>query len=261
MANHAKDSFLATMSHEIRTPLAGLLGMMELLGLSRLDDEQHNMLNAAQHAGKSLLRIVNDILDWSKIEAGKLQLSASPTPLSDMFKSVTDTYAQIAWEKDILLSVDIDPALNHAYLFDPLRLSQILNNFTSNALKFTEQGSIRLSATRLAQLAQQDRIRFSVQDSGVGISPAQQERLFQQYEQASAETARMYGGTGLGLAICRRLAELMGGTLSVESNPGLGSTFSFTVDLPLAEATVQYRPRHRTWQRCACSSWGTGGPP
>jgi signal transduction histidine kinase/ActR/RegA family two-component response regulator len=238
-ANHAKDSFLATMSHEIRTPLGGLLGMMELLSLSRLDQEQNEILAAAQKSGKSLLRIVNDILDWSKIEAGKLELAPRVASLSEMFKSVASTYFQIAFEKDIQLKFEIDPQLGTAHLFDPLRISQILNNFTSNALKFTELGSVTLGAHRLARHDGSETIRFSVQDSGVGIEPEQQQRLFQQYEQASAETARMYGGTGLGLAICQRLAGLMGGQLGVESIAGIGSTFSFTVDLPVANQVAQ----------------------
>jgi CheY-like chemotaxis protein len=252
LANHAKDSFLATMSHEIRTPLAGLLGMMELLSLSKLEQEQAEMLNAAQKSGSSLLRIVNDILDWSKIEAGKLELAPRSTTVSDMLKSVTSTYAQIASEKDIHLKVEIDPQLSAAHYFDPLRVSQILNNFTSNALKFTERGTIHIRASRVALDKGAETIRFSVQDSGMGISVEQQQRLFQQYEQASAETARMYGGTGLGLAICRKLAELMGGTLSVESTLGHGSTFSFTVDLPVAEQAEQDRlQQHRVAQQKA----------
>ena len=238
-ANHAKDSFLATMSHEIRTPLGGLLGMMELLSLSRLDQEQNEILAAAQKSGKSLLRIVNDILDWSKIEAGKMELAPRVASLPEMFKSVASTYFQIAFEKDIQLQFEIDPQLSTAHLFDPLRVSQILNNFTSNALKFTERGSVKLGAYRLARHDGSETIRFSVRDSGVGIEPEQQQRLFQQYEQGSAETARMYGGTGLGLAICHRLAELMGGQLSVESTAGIGSTFSFTVDLPVANQVAQ----------------------
>jgi PAS domain S-box-containing protein len=245
-ANHAKDSFLATMSHEVRTPLAGLLGMMELLSLSKLGKEQSELLDAAQKSGNSLLRIVNDILDWSKIEAGKLELAPRTATLSDMLKSVTSTYTQIASEKDIHLKVELDPELGAAHHFDPLRVSQILNNFISNAIKFTARGTIHIRAGRIASHPDAETVRFSVQDSGVGISPEQQARLFQQYEQASAETARMYGGTGLGLAICRRLAELMGGTLSVVSTPGVGSTFSFTVDLPVAKQTEPNRSQpHR----------------
>ena len=241
-ANRAKDSFLATMSHEIRTPLGGLLGMMELLGLSRLGPDQRDLLGAARSSGNSLLRIVNDILDWSKIEAGKLALAPRAATLSGLLDSVAGTYAQLAAEKDLQLQLEIDPALGAAHLFDPLRLSQILNNFTSNAIKFTARGTVRLLARRLAHRAGYDTVCFSVQDSGMGIDQAQQARLFQHYQQASADTARMYGGTGLGLAICRSLAELMGGTLGVESSAGIGSTFSFTVELPVANVALPADP-------------------
>jgi len=259
-ANHAKDSFLATMSHEIRTPLGGLLGMMELLSLSQLGAEQNDILKAAQLSGKSLLRIVNDILDWSKIEAGKLELAPRVATIADTLKSVASTYAQIAAEKDMPLQFEIDPALSAAHRFDQLRISQILNNFTSNAIKFTERGSVKLSARRLARHNGSETVRFSVQDSGTGISPEQQQRLFQHYEQASADTARMYGGTGLGLAICRSLAELMGGTLSVQSTPGSGSTFSLTVELPVA---AQLQIEHPTPQSGGgdISPLRSAGPP
>ena len=238
-ANHAKDSFLATMSHEIRTPLGGLLGMIELLTLSKLNSEQRQLLDAAQRSGVNLLRIVNDILDWSKIEAGKLQLAVRPGSVNDLLRSVAGTYAQVASQKNIQLKVECDLALSSAHLFDSLRLSQILNNFVSNALKFTERGHVTLTAKLLRQHDGSETLRLSVQDSGIGIAPEQQARLFQNYEQGSAETARMYGGTGLGLAICHRLADLMNATLSVISTAGVGSTFSLTIDLPVADAMAQ----------------------
>jgi len=230
-ANKTKDTFLATMSHEIRTPLGGMLGMMELLNLSTLNTEQRNQLKTAQISGKSLLRIVNDILDWSKIEAGKLQLSSHIASIAEMLNGVASTYAQLATDKNINLKVDIDQQLSHEHIFDPQRLSQILNNFTSNAFKFTEQGSVEISAQRLENRNGYETIRFSVKDSGIGLNQEQQNNLFKEYAQATIDTARMYGGTGLGLAICRRLAELMDGTLNVESVTGVGSTFSFTLDL------------------------------
>ncbi len=239
-ANKAKDSFLATMSHEIRTPLGGLLGMLELLDLSLLDAKQREMMRAARNSGNSLLRIVNDILDWSKIEAGKLELSPQVASLRDTLQDVVDTYMPQTTGKDIQLTLDIDPNLGAAHFFDPLRLSQILNNFTSNALKFTSSGNVQIIAQRRSQHDGNEEVHICVKDSGIGIAPEHQERLFQHYEQASADTARMYGGTGLGLSICRRLAELMGGTLSVESTPGVGSSFCLTISLPVTELTAQH---------------------
>ncbi|KXS33769.1 MAG: putative Histidine kinase [Candidatus Gallionella acididurans] len=238
-ANRAKDSFLATMSHEIRTPLGGLLGMMELLSRSRLDAEQHEMLRAARGSGKNLLRIVDDILDWTKIEAGKLVLSPQTVSIPAMLRGVVSTYAQLSSEKGIQLRWQVDTKLSAAHLFDPLRVSQILNNFTSNAIKFTEQGSVEISAELLARQDGHEQVRFRVKDSGIGIDKVQQERLFQHYEQASADTARMYGGTGLGLSICRKLADLMDGTISVDSTPGRGATFCFTISLPVASPAAQ----------------------
>lgn len=238
-ANKSKDIFLASMSHEIRTPLGGLLGMMELLDLSQLDDKQRDMLRMARSSGKSLLRIVDDILDWSKIEAGKLQISPHPGSLVETISNVIDTYTQPAREKGLQLKQTIDEKLSSAHLYDPLRLSQILNNFTSNALKFTERGDIEISATLIGRLSGIERISLCVKDSGSGISKTHLARLFEHYEQASADTARMYGGTGLGLAICRSLAELQGGELSVESRVGIGSTFCFTVNLPVTERLPQ----------------------
>jgi len=239
-ANHAKDSFLATMSHEIRTPLGGLLGMMELLNLSQLDHKQVEMLQIARSSGRSLLRIVDDILDWSKIEAGKLELAPHVSSIGEMIKGVTNTYAQVASAKGILLHHRIDASLSAAHVFDPLRISQILNNFASNAIKFTERGSVEIRAERVGTTHNgSEEVRFSVKDSGIGIDPAQGARLFQQYEQVSNDTARMYGGTGLGLSICRNLAELMEGNIRMESAPGAGSTFYFTVRLPLANMEAQ----------------------
>lgn len=242
-ANQAKDEFLATMSHEIRTPLGGMLGMMELLGHSELSESQREQLSMAQFSGKSLLRIVNDILDWSKIEAGKLDIAPSVASTAEMLNSVASTYMQLAAEKGLRLSVEVDAQLSVSHVFDSLRVSQIISNFISNALKFTSTGEVILSAKRIASRDDHETVRFSVSDTGSGIDESQRMRLFQHYEQANAGTARMYGGTGLGLAICRRLADLMDGTLAVESVVGLGSTFSFTLSLPLSCATVEVEPQ------------------
>ncbi len=241
-ANSAKDSFLATMSHEIRTPLGGLLGMLELLSLTKLDSDQRDTLQVAGQSGESLLRIVDDILDWSKIEAGKLQLAPRPSSLVQLLHGVVNTYSQLANAKNIMLHQYVDPQLDGTYLFDALRVSQVLNNFTSNAIKFTAQGTVRVTADLLQRHNGQVTVCLSVIDSGAGIDPQHQERLFQHYEQASADTARMYGGTGLGLSICRRLADLMDGSIKVESAPGQGSTFSLTLTLEVvsAQAAVKH---------------------
>lgn len=244
-ANRAKDSFLATMSHEIRTPLTGMLGMLELLSLTGLDKEQRDTLDAAWDSGRGLLRIVSDILDWSKIEEGKLELSPHPTSIPQMLQEVVNTYSRVASAKQLLLCLHTDDRLRPAYTVDALRLSQILNNFVSNAIKFTARGEIEVRAEVAKQGEGGDLIRLSVRDTGVGIAPEVRERLFQDYHQASADTARMYGGTGLGLAICRRLAGMMKGKIELDSEPGKGSRFSITLELPPAEApaaNVQNEP-------------------
>lgn len=238
-ANKAKDSFLATMSHEIRTPLGGLMGMMELLDMSDLKSHQRELLNTARESAGSLLRIVNDILDWSKIEAGKLDMVAKPSSVCTLLKGVRKTYETVAAAKHITLQYHCDDKLSAAHEFDRLRVTQIINNLTSNAIKFTDHGGVEIRAELVSRHGDLETVRFSVKDTGIGISQEQQSRIFQQYEQASNETARMYGGTGLGLAISYRLAEMMGGQLVVDSTPGQGSTFSFTVDLQLAKLLDQ----------------------
>lgn len=236
LANLAKDSFLATMSHEIRTPLTGMLGMLELLSLSGLNDQQKSTLNVAWESGRNLLRIVSDILDWSKIQAGKLQLVPRPVSLPQLLLDVVNTYSRVASTKNLILWQHLDHHIAPAHVVDPLRLSQILNNFVSNAIKFTPHGEVELFAELIEHTDEQETIRFSVKDTGIGILKENQTHLFQRYRQATADTARMYGGTGLGLSISRRLAEMMGGTVDLISEPGKGSTFRITLTLPIADA-------------------------
>lgn len=200
-ANQAKDSFLATMSHEIRTPLAGMLGMLELLSMTHLDKEQQSTLDAAWNSGRGLLRIVSDILDWSKIEEGKLELSMRPTSIKRLLQEVVNTYSRAASAKNLVLWQQADDRIGSSHIVDPLRLSQVLNNFVSNAIKFTQGGEVVVRAELIDRTESGERIRFSVSDTGIGIDEKTQGKLFQRYRQGNADTARMYGGTGLGLAM------------------------------------------------------------
>ena len=239
LANRAKDSFLATMSHEIRTPLTGMLGMLELLSLTHLEKDQRATLDAAWESGRGLFRIVSDILDWSKIEEGKLELSLCATSIAQLLQEVVNTYSRVASAKDLVLWQHVDARLSSAHIVDPLRLSQVLNNFVSNAIKFTQRGEIEVRASLVDRYESGERIRFSVKDTGAGIAKDVQQRLFQRYRQESSDTARLYGGTGLGLAICRRLAELMDGQIDLESEPGQGATFSIALTLPVSSANAK----------------------
>lgn len=244
-ANKAKDSFLATMSHEIRTPLGGMLGMLELLSMTPLNADQIATLDTASASGRSLLRILNDILDWSKIEQGKLEIIPAPTRLDELLQEVVNTYTHVACIKSLVITKHIDARLNTAYLVDQLRLSQILNNFVSNAIKFTEHGQIEVGITLVETVASGDLVCFSVKDTGIGISAEVQKNLFQNYTQGTADTARMYGGTGLGLAICRRLADMLGGKISLLSKPGKGAAFRLTLTLPHSHLEPQLKVPHQ----------------
>ena len=224
-ANAAKSQFLATMSHEIRTPLNGVLGMVQAMAAGPLDPPQAERLDVIRRSGEALLIILNDILDLSKIEAGKLELEDLDFDLRDLADTVHDAFVDIAAAKGVSLSLVMDEA-EGVYRGDPTRLRQILYNLTSNALKFTSSGTVKLEALR-----RQDGLTLQVTDTGIGMDRAALARLFQQYAQAESSTTRRFGGTGLGLAICRQLAELMGGEISVESRPSSGTTF--TVNLPI----------------------------
>ena len=259
-ANHTKDSFLATMSHEIRTPLGGMLGMLELLSYTPLNNDQRETLQVAQDSGRNLLRILNDILDWSKIEAGKLELAPQATSISQLVAGVVNTYARMASSNSVILAQHIDARLSPALMLDPLRLSQVLNNFVSNALKFTPQGQVEVRAELLGRCDDNEQVRFSVKDTGIGIAKDLQQRLFQNYSQHSSDTARMYGGTGLGLAISRRLANLLDGSIDLESAPGQGSTFSLTLTLPIATTLAESAPRlHAAMDTASAPTFITGG--
>ena len=234
-ANRAKSSFLATMSHEIRTPMNAVLGMLELMSLSKLDDEQGRQLDIVRDSSKALLRIIDDILDFSKIEAGKLEIKPEAMSVTEVIDSTFLVYVGVASSKNLLLKKRIDGRISPALRADPLRLRQILNNFTSNALKFTEKGEIELGVELIARDDEVEQLRFSVRDTGIGISPEARARLFQPFMQAEADTTRRFGGTGLGLAICRRLADLMGGEIAMDSHVGIGTTLVLTVAFPIAD--------------------------
>jgi signal transduction histidine kinase/DNA-binding NarL/FixJ family response regulator/HPt (histidine-containing phosphotransfer) domain-containing protein len=234
-ANPAKSAFLAAMSHEIRTPMNGVLGMLELLGLSPLDSEQRHRLQVARDSSHSLLRVVNQILDFSKIEADMLELNPEPTSIAAILDEVHELYASAASGKNLLLTVSADPRISPAVIVDPLRLRQILNNFVSNALKFTAEGSVTVNAALSERRHGTDFVAFTVTDTGIGISPEGQKKLFQPFVQAESDTTRRFGGTGLGLAICRQLADLMSGVIEIDSDIGRGTTMRLTVPLPIVD--------------------------
>ncbi|HEX7112398.1 MAG TPA: ATP-binding protein, partial [Mizugakiibacter sp.] len=237
-ASRAKSEFLAAMSHEIRTPLIGVTGMLELLEHTRLDAEQRRCVEVVRQSSESLQQILGDILDFSKIEAGRLELAPEPVDLRRLVEGGVQHYLGAASAKGLRLTVRVDAALAPAHRADPLRLRQILANFLSNALKFTEQGGIEVELQRLAALDGAERIALSVRDSGIGVSEAQRERLFAPFTQAEGGTARRYGGTGLGLAICRSLAALMGGEISLDGRLGEGTTARLVVDLPRCDPAL-----------------------
>jgi GAF domain-containing protein/HPt (histidine-containing phosphotransfer) domain-containing protein/ActR/RegA family two-component response regulator len=235
-ANEAKSTFLATMSHEIRTPMNGVLGMMEVLERQGLGEDQLPLVATMRDSAQALVRIIDDVLDFSKIEAGRLELEETAFSLSGLVAGAVDTLRPQAGAKGLAIEAEIKPGSDDGLVGDPTRLRQILFNLLSNAVKFTERGKILVSAGTAPLGGGQTRVMLAVKDTGIGLDAAQQARLFEPFSQADSSTTRRYGGTGLGLSIVRRLAELMGGDVAIDSAAGEGSTFTVTLILAAAPA-------------------------
>ncbi|MGN6669412.1 MAG: ATP-binding protein, partial [Trinickia sp.] len=251
--SRAKSAFLATMSHEIRTPMNGVVGMTEVLMRSTLSADQKEMVCTIRDCASALLKIIDDILDFSKIEAGKMQIDCVPTSVEDVVDSLASSLATVADARGVALRTYVSPALPASAMFDDTRLREILYNLVGNAVKFSAgrnavAGHVELRATFVDGAAPE--VRFDVSDNGIGMSPEILAKLFQPFSQAEASTTRRFGGTGLGLAICRRLVALMGGRMSVQSEPGHGTTF--TVQLPLHVADAADERKRTDLSGIAC---------
>lgn len=235
LAQKTKDRFLANMSHEIRTPLNGILGFIEQLANTPLDAEQRHFVEIAQKSSHTLLGVINDILDFSKIESGQLEIDAHRHNLKNEIAPIIELFSGRAKEKDLQLQLAMDAELDCCLLFDNLRLKQVLTNLVGNAIKFTQQGEIRVSVECVSQTERSLEVAFRVTDSGIGISDESLAKIFSPFVQAEKNTTRNFGGTGLGLSISKQLVSLMGGELHVQSQLGAGASFFFTLSFERAD--------------------------
>lgn len=251
-ASEAKSQFLAHMSHEIRTPLNGIIGIADILSQSDMDEGQAQYIKTIRNSGEALLSIINDILDFSKIEAGKLDLESTSFSLEEMLQSLSDLFIAQLKEKDLELKYTLDPSIPTFLKGDPLRIKQILLNLISNGLKFTQEGGIYISVKSIS-LEPDIAIEICVRDTGIGIPSDKQRTLFEAFTQVDSSTTRKYGGTGLGLQISKRLVEIMGGTIRLNSQLDKGSTFTFTLHLEKGEEVIQAKPSDQNTDKSAAS--------
>lgn len=236
LASDAKSQFLATMSHEIRTPLNGIVGLAEVLNTTKLNPSQQEMVNLVRTSGETLERLVSDVLDSTKIEADKLELSVAPFDLRETIETAAHTFRTRAEEKGVLFNLNIHPDAEGRFVGDAVRIRQIISNLTSNAVKFTDKGRVDVQVDALEIDGESVELRIQVSDTGIGFDPKASQHLFNRFEQADNSISRRFGGTGLGLSICKSLCELMDGSISATSQLGSGSRFEVRIQLKYAEA-------------------------